>query len=221
MSSWTDFNDAPQQPSFDVIPKGTLAPVRMLLRPGGYDDPAQGWLGGYATYGRETGSVYLDCEFIVLQGPFAKRKVWSIIGLYSQKGPAWGQMGRSFIRAVLNSAYNISPQDMSPQATARRRIGGLGDLDGIAFLARIDVEKDANNDLRNVIKAAIEPDHPQYAALMAGGSHPAAPVAQTAAGYSAAPTAAHPPTPIPPASVARPAPPAPQPPASSNKPGWA
>ena len=139
MSSWTDFNDAPQQTSFDLIPKGTLALVRMVLRPGGYDDPAHGWLGGYATYGRESGSVYLDCEFIVLQGPFAKRKVWSIIGLYSQKGLTWGQMGRSFIRAVLNSAYNLYPQDMSSQATARRRINGFGDLDGIVFLARIDI----------------------------------------------------------------------------------
>ena len=221
MSNWTDFNDAPQQPSFDIIPKGTLAPVRMLFRPGGYDDPAHGWLGGYATYGRETGSVYLDCEFIVLHGPFAKRKVWSIIGLYSPKGPTWGQMGRSFIRAILNSAYQIAPQDMSPQAIERRRIKGFGDLDGITFLARIDVEKDGHNELRNVIKLAVEPDHPQYAALMSGTSHPPAAYSPTPVPPTVTPASGIPPTPPSvAASVARPVSPVPPPPAPS-KPEWA
>ncbi len=47
------------------------------------------------------GAVYLACEFVVLEGPFAKRKVWSMIGLYSPKGPEWGNIGRSFLRAIL------------------------------------------------------------------------------------------------------------------------
>ena len=46
MTAWNDFNDAEQQQSFDLIPKGTLARVRMTLKPGGFDDPAQGWTGG-------------------------------------------------------------------------------------------------------------------------------------------------------------------------------
>ena len=49
-SNWNDFNDAEsQQSGFDLIPKGTAVPVRMTLKPGGYDDPSQGWGGGYAT----------------------------------------------------------------------------------------------------------------------------------------------------------------------------
>ena len=40
--SYFDFNDAEQQHEYDIIPKGTLAKVRMLIRPGGYDDPSQG-----------------------------------------------------------------------------------------------------------------------------------------------------------------------------------
>ena len=41
---WNDFNSA--QSNGNVIPKGTLAKVRLTIRPGGFDDPSQGWTGG-------------------------------------------------------------------------------------------------------------------------------------------------------------------------------
>ena len=165
-SAWNDFNDAEQQQGFDLIPKGTIVKVRMTIKPGGHDDPAQGWAGGYATESFDTGSVYLACEFVVLEGPFAKRKMWSNIGLQSRKGPTWGQMGRSMIRGILNSARNVHPQDNTTYATSRRRIEGFHELDGIEFLARVDVEKDAKGENRNVVKLAVEPDHKDYASLM-------------------------------------------------------
>ena len=99
--------------------------------------------------------------------------MWSNIGLHSKKGPAWGQMGRSMIRAILNSARNVHPQDNSPAAANARRIAGFQDLDGIEFLARIDVEKDAKGEDRNVVKLAVEPDHKDYAALMGAVPRPA------------------------------------------------
>ncbi len=166
MNTWTDFNDAEQQQGFDLIPKGTTVKVRMTIKPGGHDDPAQGWTGGYATESFDTGSVYLACEFVVLEGAYARRKMWSNIGLHSSKGPTWGQMGRSMIRGILNSARNVHPQDNSPQAASARRIQGFHELDGIEFLARVDVEKDAKGENRNVVKLAVEPDHKDYASLM-------------------------------------------------------
>jgi len=162
MSAWNDFNDAEQQQSFDLIPKGTVAPVRMTIKPGGHDDAAQGWTGGYATQSFETGSIFLACEFVILDGEYARRKMWSNVGLHSSKGPAWGNMGRTFIRAVLNSSRNIQPQDNSPQAAAARRIQGFNELDGIEFVARIDVEKDGRGEMRNVVKMAVEPDQTDY-----------------------------------------------------------
>jgi hypothetical protein len=110
---WNDFNDAKK--NSNIIPKGTLAKVRMTIRPGGFNDPAQGWTGGYATRGT-TGSVYLNVEYAVLEGPYARRKVFSMIGLYSAKGPEWGNMGRAFVRAMLNSARGLSDQDNSAEA---------------------------------------------------------------------------------------------------------
>ena len=163
-SNWNDFNDADaQQSGFDVIPKGATVPVRMTLKPGGFDDHSQGWSGGYATQSFETGAVYLACEFVVTAGEYAKRKMWSNIGLYSAKGPTWGQMGRSFIRGALNSARNVHPKDETPQASAARRIESFADLDGLEFIARVDIEKDAKGADRNVVKMALEPDHPDYA----------------------------------------------------------
>lgn len=46
MSNWNDFNDAEQQQSFDLIPRNTAAKLRLSIKPGGFDDPSQGWTGG-------------------------------------------------------------------------------------------------------------------------------------------------------------------------------
>ena len=161
-----DFNNSENQSSFDLIPNNTLAKVRMSIKPGGYDDQSQGWVGGYATKNDGTGSVYLSCEFVILEGLYAKRKVWGIIGLYSNKGPEWGNMGRSFIKAILNSARGFSETDNSPAAQSARKINGLGDLDGIEFLAKITTKKDQNEELRNEIRFAITPDNKDYKSLM-------------------------------------------------------
>lgn len=169
MSLWNDFNDA--QSNTNVIPKGTLAKVRLTLRPGGFDDPSQGWTGGYAKRG-STGSVYLDAEYTVLEGPYAKRKIWSLIGLYSPKGPDWANMGRSLVRGILNSSRGISDKDNSPEAQARRRINGFADLDGLEFAARIEIGQDTNGEDKNEIKSAVMPDHRDYVQVM---GHVAAP----------------------------------------------
>ena len=197
-NTWQDFNDAEQQQGFDLIPKGALVKVRMTIKPGGFDDAARGWTDGYATESFDTGSIYLAAEFVVLEGEFAKRKLWSNIGLHSPKGDAWANMGRTFIRAALNSAYGVLPSDQSPEAQNARRIGSFSALDGIEFVARIDVEKDNKGEYRNTIKQVIEPDHKDYARLM--GVPPKAGAAPVAAAPQAKPA-----NPARPASVGKPA----------------
>ena len=208
MTTWQNFNDADAQTSYDLIPAKSLAKVRMTLKPGGVDNAHLGWTGGYATRNLETGSAYLSAEFVVLEGPFAKRKIWSLIGLHSEKGPEWANMGRAFVRAVLNSARGIQPQDQSPQAQQARCIQGFADLDGIEFVARIDVEKDQRSgEDRNVIRTAIEPNHKDYATLRGG-----------VMGSSVAPAFAQP---APMSSPPAPIPPVPATPALSGRPTWA
>jgi len=167
--SWNDYNDAESQNSYDLIPKGTIVPVRMTIKPGGYDDPSQGWTGGYATHNDTTGSVYLSAEFVITEGPYAKRKIWSLIGLLSLKGPEWGSMGRSFVRGILNSSRGLSDKDNSPEAQAARRINGFADLDGIEFLAKIDVGKDTNGDAKNEIRFAVAPNNKDWKTFQESG----------------------------------------------------
>ena len=164
-NTWTDFNDARQ--NANLIPKGTIARVRLTIRPGGFSDPAQGWTGGYAKRGA-SGAVYLDVEYTVLEGQYAKRKIWSMIGLYSPKGPDWGNMGRGFMRGVLNSSRGLSDKDNSPEAQNARRISSFADIDGIEFVARIDVGTDSNGQDKNDIRQAVTHDHKEYAAIMGG-----------------------------------------------------
>ena len=210
--SFFDYNDAAEQTSFDLIPKGTLARIRTAIKPGGYDDPAQGWTGGWATYSQDTGSIYLAFEGVVMEGPYARRKIWWNVGLHSPKGPTWQAMGRTFVRAALNSARNVHPGDNSPQAVAARRIGGFAELDGLEFAARIDIEKDAKGNDKNTIKAVIEPDHKDYAALMGV----AAKAGPSSGGHGGAPAMPSYPQPIAPTA------PAPRPSGiPGGKPAWA
>lgn len=189
-AAWNDFNDAEEQREFALIPPKTLAKVIMAIRPGGYDDANQGWTGGYATRSDKTGAVYLNAKFTILEGPFAKRVVFGLIGLYSPKGPDWTNMGRSFLRAILNSARGIHPADQTPQAQSARRIRGFADLDGVEFVARIEVEKDQNGEDKNVVKAAIQPDSKEYAALMGAVSRAPVPTGGFSTSAHATPAAA-------------------------------
>jgi hypothetical protein len=165
-----NFSDAEEQTSGDLIPHKTPVKVTVKIRAGGYNDPAQGWIGGYATQA-ESGAVYLDCEFTIIGGKYNKRKVWSLIGLHSPKGPKWAAMGRSFIRAMLESARGITPSDGSESAMKARQISGFGDLDGMEFAALVEVQKaeaGSGYDDKNVIQTVLPVTHKDYQALMSG-----------------------------------------------------
>ncbi|RDD34986.1 putative phage related protein [Wolbachia endosymbiont of Cylisticus convexus] len=67
----TDFNNAKLQGS--LIPKGTTVKVKMAIKPGGYEN----WF----TKSYTTGSIYLNAEFTVTEGLYAKRKIFQVIAL--------------------------------------------------------------------------------------------------------------------------------------------
>jgi hypothetical protein len=162
-TSSLDFNNAEPQQALDAIPPGTIAKVRMMIKRGGYNEPARGWTDDCATCNHTTGAVYLNCEFTVLEGAYARQKVWSLIGLHSINGPKWGNMGRSFIRAILASARGFTEEDTSPQAVAAKSVKNLAELDGLEFFARIDLEKNEESGAaKNIIKVAITKSHRNY-----------------------------------------------------------
>lgn len=173
-----DFNAAEPQQEFNVIPHGTVAKVRLTIKRGGYNDPARGWTDDCATRNPATGAVYLNCQFVILEQTsleqtsleqaslehkYAGRKVWSLIGLHSPKGSEWGNMGNSFIRAILNSAKGFAEKDTSPEAIAARDIRSLAELDGLEFFARIDVEANKEKGTeKNIIQVALTKGRKDY-----------------------------------------------------------
>jgi hypothetical protein len=187
MNAWNNFADAEEHVDRDgLIPGGTLVKVHFKIKAGGYDDPSKGWTGGVCTRNDSTGSVYLAPEYTIMGGPFNKRKVWgTLIGLHSPKGPEWGNQGRSFIRAMLESARGVAPNDTSERAMKARMITGLADLNGLEFAAKVSIEKGTGGyDDKNVIQTVIPVTHKDYRALMDG-----APPAAASAPVQTAPAA--------------------------------
>ena len=111
-----DFNDADTQRKFAVIPAGTIATVRMTVRPGSAGE------GGWLRRSNDGNSEALDCEFVVLDGPFGKRKLWS---LFTVAGSTQGTPRRlRFPQACCAPSWNPhAASSPSIRATPPRKVG--------------------------------------------------------------------------------------------------
>lgn len=149
-----NFNDAdPQRSGGDLIPDNTIAPVRLSMR------------GEKSTNAGD--ARMLDCEFVVLEGPHAKRKFWGMMMITSNGSDGHNQavnITRSRVRAMLESAYGIDPTDESDVALSARTIEDWADLDGLEFVAKIGVQKSKNPQYsdKNELKAAVTIDSSDY-----------------------------------------------------------
>ena len=132
MTNGMDFNGADtQDATFDLIPANTLAKVCLTIRPGGAGP--EGWL----TQSKTSPALYLNTEAVVLEGPFARRRIYTRIGFRGKAagGPGddtYGNRGRALIRGILESARGVRADDQSEVARATRMISSLGDLSGKA-----------------------------------------------------------------------------------------
>jgi hypothetical protein len=171
-----DLNDAqPQMPPVgELIPDGTFARVAMTIRPGGLNGatPADA---GVLKASHSSDAKLLDCEFTVVEGPYARRKFWQTFtvagGKVDEKGQSRGwNIAKSAFRAMIDSALGLNPKDESADAKRKRVIEGLKQLDGITFVARIMIEPASNPNYKDANKLAnvVTPDEPQYAAVMCG-----------------------------------------------------
>jgi len=152
-----DFNTASEQREGGLIPDGTIAIVHLTVRPGNSGE------GGWLKRSKGGDSQAMDCEFTVVDGPFAKRKFWSLFTVEgTTEGHAKaGEISASRLRGILESAKGIRPDDESDAAKNGRRVNSWGDFDGLRFVAKIGIEvakpgsgfKD-----KNTLDAAITPD---------------------------------------------------------------
>ena len=65
-----DYTDAPEQRGTELIPADTVATVQVTIRPGGAGE------GGLLKRSKDGGCEMIDAEFVVVDGPHAKRKLW-------------------------------------------------------------------------------------------------------------------------------------------------
>src|SRR6516225_5051764 len=142
------------------IPDGTLATVQMRIRPGGV---------GEDNLLRRTASgdaEMLDCEFVVVDGEFVKRKFWDTFILEGttdgQKEMAKTNRGR--LKKILESARGIK-KDMPPEQARPLYKADLKDFDNL-FVAKIGMRKgepkkdgSGNWPDKNFLAAAVGPDH--------------------------------------------------------------
>ena len=163
MNKWNNFNDAEDQIPYELVPHKTIAKVMLLLKKGNHI--TKEFPDGYASLSKSGTSVYLACEFVILGGEYENRKIWSNIGLHSDNSEKYGEIGRSMIKAILNSAYSLHSKDKSPEAEKQRHIKSFSDLDNLICVAEITI-KTSGDQPRNEIKTILTPDHAKYSEYM-------------------------------------------------------
>ena len=150
-----DFNQAAPQRDFDVIPAGTIATLQLKIRPGGAGE------GGWLRRSKNGDSQALDCEFVVTDGPYAKREFWTLstVGGTTEGHARAAEISRSKLRAILESAHGVRPDDTSEAAKRARQIESYDDLNGLRFVGRIGVEAARENfPAKNILLDAVTPD---------------------------------------------------------------
>ena len=180
-----DFNDAGKQGMYDLIPKGTIVPAIFTIDPGGLGD------GGWLTQSKSSSAEMIKAEFTVIEGPYAKNKWWQYLVVSGGKEDAQGQsiagnISRQTLRAILESAKNIKPDDVSPEATTKRQISNWGDLNGLVFVAKMGIETDTTGQWgdKNKIQVVVTPDMKGYATPPAASGEFLAPPPAAAAASS-------------------------------------
>jgi hypothetical protein len=176
-----DLNNAPEQRADGIIPDGTFAKVKMIVRPGGVTLPNMDPIdNGLFKASGSSDVTMLDCEFTVLFGPHSRRKFFQYFtiagGQVDEKGVSkgwWITFG--LLRAILDSAMGLQPKDESPDAKRKRWLRGIHDFDQIEFVAKIGVEVGGEAPGggkypdKNRLTHVVTPDEPEWQIITGGG----------------------------------------------------
>jgi hypothetical protein len=150
-----DLNEAGGQKEFDLIPANTIATLAIKVRGGGAGPD------GALKRSKDGRSEGLDLELTVCDGKFVKRKVFLLLTLQGEtEGHAEaGRIAATVLRAIIESARSVKPDDQSEAAKQQRKLNSYLDLDGMRFVGRVGVEPAKNGyDAKNKLASVITPD---------------------------------------------------------------
>ena len=126
-----DYTNAPP-PQFDLVPHGTIATVVLHIRAGGVGED------GMLKRSKDGGCEMLDCEITLTDTVYKGRKLWENLILDGTTDGHAKSIGinRGTLKAILDSALGLKPDDVSPQARAARTVS-LKQFEGMTFIAKI------------------------------------------------------------------------------------
>ena len=158
-----DYTDAPP-PQFELVPHGTVATVVLHIRAGNVGED------GMLKRSKDGGCEMLDCEFVIADGPYKGRKFWEywiLEGTTSGHAKS-ADINRGTLKAILDSALGLKPDDVSPQTRSARTVS-LKQFEGMTFIAKIGIEKggtknDGSGDWpdKNILAGVITPDRKEW-----------------------------------------------------------
>jgi hypothetical protein len=150
-----DYSDVPKS---TAIPRDTIATIAMHINAGGVGED------GMLTRSKDGACEMLNATFTLLDGEHAKRKFFQnfvLAGTTDGHAQA-AEISLRTLRAILESARGIMPDDVSPEARALRT-ASLKDFDRLNFMAKLGVEKgDGNYPDKNFIASVITPDRKEW-----------------------------------------------------------
>jgi hypothetical protein len=130
-----DYTDAPP-PQFELIPQGTTPTCILHIRPGGVGED------GMLTRSKDGTCEMLAVVITIADGLYKGRKIfeyWVLEGTTDGHAKS-REINLGTLKAILDSALGLDPEDKSPQAHAARTVS-LKQFEGITFIGKIGFEK--------------------------------------------------------------------------------
>jgi hypothetical protein len=160
-----DYTDAPPPPKIELIPAGTIATVSMHIDASGAGED------GMCKRSGKGDCEMLVVEFTVVDGEFKRRKFWQnfVLSGTTDGHEKAKEISLRTLKAIVDSAFNLQPNDISPEARARRTLS-LRQFEGMTCMVKVGIEKgglrnDGSGESytdKNVLAAVITPDKREY-----------------------------------------------------------